>query len=386
MLGAGSWVRDIQNPTPSTQHLLPSLTAARYCSISGVSLPAAIMSSDTWHVLARMLIGDPELTGIEVAEQAGMDFEETRRLWRALGFPPVPDDQRVFARSDVAVLRQIHALNEEQGTDPEVFLQLTRVTGQSLARVAEAQVASSTALSALLGSDMAEQDKIALVAARIGGLIPHLEPLLGYVWRRHMLAALLRLAASGQESAGGRMLVVGFADLVGFTAISQQLDERELAAMVDRFEQHAYEHIPHHGGRVVKMIGDEVMFSVDSVTAAADIALALVEAHANDSKLPEVRAGLALGKTLSWEGDLFGPTVNLASRLVNIARPSTVLISDEIATELTDERRFTLRSLRPLALKGIGRTRVTVLRRAELDAGMKESRRGRKERNRGTER
>lgn len=337
-------------------------------------------TSDTWHELARMLIGDPELTGAEVAEQAGIDFEDTRRLWRALGFPPVPDDQRIFARSDVAVLRQIYALNAQQGTDPEIILQLTRVTGQSLARVAEAQVASSSELSTLLGADLSEQDKIALIATRIGALLPHLEPLLGYVWRRHMLAALLRLlAASGKESAAGRTLVVGFADLVGFTAISQQLDERELAAMVDRFEQLAYEHIPHHGGRVVKMIGDEVMFSVDDVSAAAEIALALVEANRPDTQLPEVRAGLALGKTLSWEGDLFGPTVNLASRLVNIARPSTVLISDELASALPPTR-FSLRTLRPLTLKGIGRTRVTVLRRPEPAGSARQSRRRERER------
>lgn len=326
-------------------------------------------ASDTWHVLARTLIGDPELTGIEVTQQAGLDFEQTRRLWRALGFPPVPDDARVFARSDVVVLQAIQTLVAEQGTDLEVFLQLTRVTGQSLARVAEAQVASSSELSALLATDVPEEQKIALIANRIGAWVPHLEPLLGYVWRRHMLAALLRLVATGEtESSTGRVLVVGFADLVGFTAISQQLNDRELAAMVDRFEQLAYEHITHYGGRVVKMIGDEVMFSVDSAAAAADIALALVEALANESLLPEVRAGLALGKTLSWEGDLFGPTVNLASRLVNIARPGTVLVSDELAQELTGEQRVALRPLRPLALKGIGRTRVTVLRRATTES------------------
>lgn len=223
-----------------------------------------------------------------------------RRLWRALGFPPVPDQQRAFATSDVDVLREIHALNARQQTDPEIFLQLTRVTGQAMARVAEAQVASSPELRAMLDSEISEVEKVELIAARIDGLLPHFEPLLGHVWRRHLLAALLRLlAASGKESAAGRTLVVGFADLVGFTAISQQLDERELAAMVDRFEQLAYEHIPHYGGRVVKMIGDEVMFGVDDVSAAAEIALALVEANGRDTQLPEVRVGLALGKTLS---------------------------------------------------------------------------------------
>ena len=112
------------------------------------------------------------------------------------------------------------------------------------------------------------------------------------------------------------------------------------------------------------MIGDEVMFSADTPAIAAEIALALVDAYAGDAALPELRVGLALGPVLSFEGDLFGPTVNLASRLVNIARPGTVLISDELAVRLHDAPAFTLRSLRPLRLKGIGRAHVWVLRPA----------------------
>ena len=92
------------------------------------------------------------------------------------------------------------------------------------------------------------------------------------------------------------------------------------------------------GGRVVKMIGDEVMFAVDDGAFAADIAIALVEALVRDPDLPGVRVGLASGPTLSWEGDLYGPTVNLASRLVNIARPNSVHISDELDPEWAREQ------------------------------------------------
>jgi len=194
-------------------------------------------------------------------------------------------------------------------------------------------------------------------------LLPTIEPFLSYVWRRHLMAAVFRLAAGGNaDTTRAGVLAVGFADLVGFTAFSQQLDEAELAAMVDRFEVLAYEQITRHDGRVVKMIGDEVMFSTDAPAGAAEIALALVAAYAGDAALPEVRVGLALGPALSFEGDLFGPTVNLASRLVNIARPGTVLISESLAERLRDVPAFTLRPLRPLRLKGIGRALVWVLR------------------------
>src|SRR5262249_9759334 len=101
-------------------------------------------SSTTWQTLARSLIGDPALTAGEVATQAGVDLEHARRLRRALGFPPVPDDDRVFTQSDVAMLRGVRVLLDTQSTDADVLLQLTRVTGQSLARIAEAQVAASS--------------------------------------------------------------------------------------------------------------------------------------------------------------------------------------------------------------------------------------------------
>lgn len=164
-------------------------------------------------------------------------------------------------------------------------------------------------------------------------------------------------------SAADRTLAVGFADLVGFTSLSQAIEPRELARIVDRFEAVAYEHIPERGGRVVKTIGDEVMFAADDGAVSADIALALAEAYAREADLPGVRVGLASGPTLSWEGDLYGPTVNRASRLVNLARPNTVLVADELGKQLHDDPRFELRHLRPVNLQGIGRERPWVLRR-----------------------
>jgi adenylate cyclase len=202
------------------------------------------------------------------------------------------------------------------------------------------------------------------VVKLIAALAPTMEPLLGYVWRRHLLAALLRRATSADvPPAAARPTVVGFADMVGFTAASQQLDTPALAALVDRFEALAYERILHRGGRVVKMIGDEVMFAADDPAAAADIGLGLVETYGAAEVELQVRVGLARGPTLSWEGDLFGPVVNLASRLVNVARPGTVLIADDLGELLSATPAFVLRHLRAVRLKGIGRVRPWVVRR-----------------------
>jgi adenylate cyclase len=302
---------------------------------------------ERWQALARALIGEPELVPGEIARRAGVPLEQARHLWRAMGFPPAADHDRLFTQADLDALAAVRALIE-RGTPPEQATVLTRVMGQSLARIADAQVSS-------LHLADPEIDVDALKA-----LVPQIEGFLSYIWRRHMIAALLRAIAGATAVAGGRQ-VVGFVDLVGFTAVAEHLTAGELSELVERFEAHAYERIPGGGGRIVKTIGDAVMFAVDEPHDAAAIGLALVQACAADPLLPDVRVGLAIGPTVSYEGDLFGQTVNLASRLVTLAKPRTVLVSDELGEALTADGAFALRRLRA-RLKGLGRVRAWVLR------------------------
>ena len=166
-------------------------------------------------------------------------------------------------------------------------------------------------------------------------------------------------------------MAVGFADMVGFTMLSQHLGDEELAAVVARFEELAHDTVVALGGRVVKMIGDEAMFVVRRPTGAAEIGLSLAEAYADDELLSDVRVALAIGPVLVQDGDFYGPVVNLASRLVGVANPGTVLVSDELRSALTDEGAagFDTRALRPRTLKDIGRVQVWKLSRAGSEPG-----------------
>jgi adenylate cyclase len=314
-----------------------------------------------WRLLTEALLGTPALTSTEVAAAAAVDLEFARRLWRALGFPPAGDNEHLFTTADVAVLKATCELRDRLAIAPALLFQLARVTGHSLGRLADAQIAAiaeprdeSSAPAALADVD---------VPSDLVALLPELERLLRHVWRRHLVAAFARIAAI--PAGADRILAVGFADLVGFTAMTQALDADALAALVDRFEATAYEHVLGQRGWVVKMIGDEVMFAAADAIAAARIGLALARAHQADATLPPVRVGLAHGPTLAWEGDLVGQTVNLAHRLVNLARPGTVLVSDGLGKQLAVEADFTLRHLRPVRLQGIGPVRPWVLRNAE---------------------
>jgi adenylate cyclase len=178
-------------------------------------------------------------------------------------------------------------------------------------------------------------------------------------WRRHLQGAIRR-RLSIAETGQGQLGVVGFADLVGFTALSQQVGDDELAAIVDEFEHLAFDVVTDHGGRVVKMIGDEVMFTVDSPVAAAEIGLALAEGTRGAEELSDVRDGPLLER----EGDLYGPVVNLASRITSIAYPGSIVVGPSLRDELVDRDEYRLRSMRPRSLKDIGRVPLWVLRRA----------------------
>jgi adenylate cyclase len=184
------------------------------------------------------------------------------------------------------------------------------------------------------------------------------------VWRRHLqVAARRRLLRVDAEAGPG--LVVGFADLVGFTALAQQVSDAELAEVVDQFEHLAYDVVMAGGGRVVKMIGDEVMFIVDDPPAAAEIALGLAEASRDAAELSDVRVGLAIGPVIEREGDAFGATVNLASRATSIAYPGTVVVAPELRAVLEGHENLTFKSMRPRYLKNIGRVALSVMLHSE---------------------
>jgi adenylate cyclase len=158
-------------------------------------------------------------------------------------------------------------------------------------------------------------------------------------------------------------LSVGFADLVSYTRLSQKLEERELAALVDRFGRRSADVIAGAHGRLVKTVGDEVLFVADSAADAARIGLELAETMAEDPVLPDVRVGIATGTVLTRMGDVFGRTVNLASRLTAQAAPGTVLVDAETADALAGSPDFALDVERTRAVRGLGLVRPGTVRR-----------------------
>jgi adenylate cyclase len=322
-----------------------------------------------------LLAGEGRYTRQEVAELAGVDLDEARRLWRALGFPEVGDEERVFTNSDVAGLTDAAGLIDADIVDEDGLVELARPLGNLMSRLAAAQ---TTFISEVLGARLTEGRTVedpdladelaaqALVTTR--ELLPVLERTTVYTWRRHLAAQVGRaLFPSGSQLEGpteSRPAAVGFIDISGYTRLSRNVDLDELARLLDEFETAVLDTVVAHGGRVIKNLGDEILFVIDDPASAAEATLQLLDMFTADDTLPQLHAGLAFGPVLDRGGDVFGPVVNVAARLANIARKGTIRVDQAMATELAEAKQFTLSTRAPRRVRGYLQLPSYRLRRA----------------------
>jgi adenylate cyclase len=312
--------------------------------------------------LDELLLGGPRThTRDEAAASAGVSVEYARRLWRAMGFANVGDEAKAFADVDLAALSRLMSLVRDGVIDEELAVSLTRAMGHYAARLVEWQVdALVEHLERTRGMTADEANRAAVETSTEH--LDDLQALLVFVWRRQLAAVAGRALGAAEGSVSG-VLSVGFADLVSYTRLSQRMEERELAALVDRFDALSADVIAGAGGRLVKTVGDEVLFVADRPQSAALIGLELAEAMAADPDLPDVRVGIATGAVLTRMGDVFGRTVNLASRLTALAQPGTVLIDRRTADAVERSGEFDLDVERTRAVRGMGLVRPGVVRR-----------------------
>ena len=275
----------------------------------------------------------------EAAQRAGIAPTDMARLWRALGFAEVSGELQEFTDADVEAFREIAQLLTDQLIDLDLAVSMARPMGHLLSRLGAAQV---TALVGLMDRPAAGHGPPAPDAGvAVDRLIQMLERVAVYALRRH-----LAVAASAELPLGGageaRPQAVGFIDITSYTALSDRLGVAALTELLEKFEACVFDRVA-SGGRVVKTLGDEVLFVAQGPAAAAEIALSVVEASEAETGLPRVHAGLAYGPLLERAGDVFGPTVNVAARATSLARAGTVIVDQGFRDALGDNHRFRLR-------------------------------------------
>ena len=301
----------------------------------------------------------------QIAERTGVPADLYLRQRRALGLPLPPADEAAFTDNDIEGARRLKTFLDA-GLPEEGILGNSRVIGMAMAQVAAAN--RELIGEALMRPGDTERDLGLRYAQAARELAPMLTPVLGDVLNlhlreqvRHTVVAQADLASG--EFAGTAEVTVCFADLVGFTKLGESLSVGELGAVAGRLGELAGE-VAEPPVRLVKLIGDAAMLVASEPEPLGKAAVSLVEAaDVEGEEFPQVRVGVAQGAAIGRGGDFYGSPVNLASRITDVARPGSVLASEEAKQALGDGFRFSYAGERNL--KGIkGRVKLYRVREA----------------------
>jgi class 3 adenylate cyclase len=280
--------------------------------------------------------GRDEFSLQDIAERTGADLETIVKIWRALGFVEPAPDEGVACEADVAAIQTAVELAGVMGLP--TALGVCRVIAASLARVSDA---ISSAVRGRLPDLALEVAGSEVATARTFGAVAEFVPRVGQaldtLFRHHLENARMnweRTDSGDLAATGGVRVGIGFADLSGFTGLTESLSLPELSNLLTVFEEVADDIVREQHGRVVKYIGDAVMYVTPDAASAVRVAQGLLDAA--QQRGMQARAGVAAGIVLALEGDFFGPVVNLAARLTAMAEAGDVLLTAEVAGRLDD--------------------------------------------------
>lgn len=282
--------------------------------------------------LERALAGEGErYTLTQVAERADLELADVERYRQAFGLPIPGPDERLFTELDVRGVATTHAFTGA-GVDPERQLDLARVIGRNLAQVAEA-IREAIARDFTRVGDT-ERDVATRYAEMARLATPALGPLVEQILSDHLRTQVRRDVIYTSQLAEGNVagavpLAACFADLVGFTRFGESSETEAVGLVARRLGELAGE-VACQPVRLVKLLGDAVMLVSREPEPLLDAALDLVGAVEAEEDFPELRVGAAFGEAIGHGGDWYGRPVNLASRLTGVAKPGSVLVSEEL--------------------------------------------------------
>jgi adenylate cyclase len=296
--------------------------SANELGAGGREAPLALLPID------RVLGGT--YTAAEIERETGLPAALMIRMRRLQGIPPPGPADRVFAEEDIAAARSIK-LFIDAGFDEPALAEITRVLGEGMGRLAATTTA--TFVQTFLRPGDSEADVALRFESLAEQLIPAQAPVLLAAYKAHLRESVARGVLGREERQAGVLrgsqeMVVCFADLVGFTRLGGQIELQELGSVAGALARLAAE-VSEPPVRLVKTIGDAAMFVCPEAGPLISAALALVDA-VEQAELPSLRAGLASGPALISAGDYYGHSVNVASRVTGIARPGSVLCTQEV--------------------------------------------------------
>ncbi|HKP90395.1 MAG TPA: adenylate/guanylate cyclase domain-containing protein [Thermoleophilaceae bacterium] len=290
----------------------------------------------------------------EAAEEVGLEPALLERIWASVGFAPRRPDY--LMPDDLRALRYIAAVLAA-GFPLVAFIQLIRVYGQALSRIADAEtrlfhiyVHEPLMRQGVPGLQMAEE-----MENLAGDLLPFSSPLMDFLHQRFLREFVERDVIGHMETdldesidLGRVRVAIAFADLAGWTRFTEEVGEEEALDVVEAFIDAVTETLP-DGARVIKTIGDEVMIIGQD---AAELTYWAVGFQRLWQERPLARIGIHHGVTLYRDGDYYGRDVNLAARVVARARGGEVLVSGAVTDTMRGERDLKFDNIGQVKLKG----------------------------------
>jgi adenylate cyclase len=296
----------------------------------------------------------------DAAEETGLEPELIERIWLSMGF--ARRELAALTEEDMQALRWVASVLAA-GFPLVAFLQLTRVYGQSLSQIADAEtrlfhiyVHEPLMREGVPSLEMAEE------MADLGrDLLPLASPIMDYIHQRYLTYFSEQDVVGHMEAdvdsdgAYGRIRVaIAFADLAGYTRYVEEEGEEEALSYVERFIDAVGDTLP-EGARVVKTIGDEVMVVGQDAGALVDWAVGFSRLYADERPAP--RIGINSGLVLYRDGDYYGREVNLASRVVARARGGEVLVTGQVLADARDLAHLRVDNIGQVKLKGFSEPR-----------------------------
>ena len=273
---------------------------------------------------------DGEYTLEDAARETGLEPALIERIWQSIGFPS--GDRASMTEDDVQLLRYVAAVLAA-GFPLVAFLQLVRVYGQALAQMADAEVRlfhlyvhEPLMRDGVGGLEMAEE-----MEGLARELLPLSSPIMDHLHQRflqHFVEqdVIGHMEADFEDEAlelGRLRVAIAFADLAGYTRMTEEAGEEEALTAVERFVEAVEETLP-DDARIIKTIGDEVMVVGSDPAALTDWAVGFQAMH---TERPLPRIGIHYGETLYRDGDYYGREVNLAARVAARAAGGEVLVT-----------------------------------------------------------
>jgi adenylate cyclase len=285
----------------------------------------------------------------EMAEKLGIEFADLAQLYSTWELPAPSPEQRL-RKDDVQMLDALGMLRN-QGVDVPSFLGGTRFFGENMRRLAESQVRSyiSEMVEPRLTAGKPILEVLEEAAPMSGAIQPAGEELVGWLHWRHFEAAVVhetvQLLETLMEQAGfapprpAHPPAISFLDVGGYTRVPEEGPDDQAADLAADLTRVVWNSSFARGGRPVKFLGEGVMFHFPDPRQAVLSALDIID-ELDRSAMPPARVGINAGPVVFRDGDYFGRTVNLASKITEYARPREVLVSEEVVHETEDGIRF----------------------------------------------